>query len=285
MKTIIYSLVAILIFGMVARGFNRGPENNHVILIQATGGTTDAATLSKSADRITARLRSFGTAGFSVKPVGRNRIQVVLKGDQDISTIEKLITRKGEAGFYETLNFKSLTGLLHGESDLLNLLQSGAPQELSARIGCTGSAGINKVNAYLKTAGLDQKCKFAWSSHSGDSDACLYALRLEYGKGILLRGSDIESCTAKQDSVQKYNCIDLRFRPAAVGLWSEITKRNINQCIALVLDDEVIFAPSIRSEINGGNCEITGNFSLPEVRYMAAIIGNGELPVGFELLK
>jgi preprotein translocase subunit SecD len=68
-------------------------------------------------------------------------------------------------------------------------------------------------------------------------------------------------------------------------LWADATKRNINYSIALLLDDKVLMAPTIRSEINGGNCEITGNFTQRELRFIAAIGNNRELPVGFVLLK
>jgi preprotein translocase subunit SecD len=186
-------------------------------------------------------------------------------------------------GFYETWNYKSLATLLHNDTLLLTLMHVKAPGEFSANLGCTTSAGVKQVNDYINVAGLNQYCKFAWSGLFDNSEACLYALKLD--NGILLKGSDIESCTAKHDSVWKNEVIDLRFRKTVVGLWAEITKRNINHSIAILLDNKVIVAPMVRSEINAGNCQITGDFTPIQVKYIAALVGNGELPVSFELIK
>lgn len=283
MKTIIYSLVAILIFGMVAKGFSHKPISINSIIIQSTDSNIDATSLSKSVEIITNRLKSFGSVKFNVKAFGSNRIQVDLTDEQDLKLIENLITRKGVVEFYETWNYKNLSRFLHNDTLLLSLMHVKTPGEFSANLGCTSSANVKKVNAYLNNTGLNQQCKFAWNNLFSNSEACLYALKPD--QGILLKGSDIESCTAKFDSTWKSDFIDLRFRKTVVGLWAEITKRNINQSIAILLDNKVIVAPMVRSEINAGNCQITGDFTPIQVKFIAALVGNGELPVSFELIK
>jgi preprotein translocase subunit SecD len=283
MKTIIYSLIAILLFGMVATGFSHKPNNIHKILIQSTENKIDASSLSRSVEIISNRLKSFGSVKFDVKVVGSNRIQVDLTDEQDLKLVENLITRKGVVEFYETWNYKNLSRLLHNDTLLLSLMHVKAPGEFSANLGCTTSSDMKKVDDYLNTAGLDQQCKFAWSDLFDHSEVCLYALKLD--NGILLKGSDIESCTAKYDSVWKKEFIDLRFRKPVVDLWAEITKRNMNHSIAILLDNKVIVAPTVRSEINGGNCQITGDFTQIEVQYIAAMMSNCDLPVSFEVIK
>jgi preprotein translocase subunit SecD len=51
------------------------------------------------------------------------------------------------------------------------------------------------------------------------------------------------------------------------------------------LDDQVIYAPIVRSVINGGHCTISGNLTKPEAAYIAALGNNGELPVSFKVVK
>lgn len=103
--------------------------------------------------------------------------------------------------------------------------------------------------------------------------------------GSVLNGSDIESFKYKLDSSLKQCWIGIQFKKPAIELWADITKRNINNAIALVLDDNVISAPKVRSIIEGGNSQITGSFTLSEVKYIATIGNNGELPLNFEVVK
>jgi preprotein translocase subunit SecD len=283
MKTIIYSLVAIILFGMVAKGFSYKPNNTHKILIQSNESKMDASSLSRSVDIISARLKNFSTGKFDVKSVGSNRIQVEFDSDQDLKLLENLISRKGVVEFYETWNYKDFSQIRHNDTLLLSLMKAKAPGEHAANLGCTTASRVKQVNDYLKSTGLDRQCKFAWNDLFDNAEVCLYVLKPN--PGILLKGPDIESCTAKYDSAGKYEYIDLRFKKPVVGLWAAITKRNINQSIAILLDSKVIVAPTVRSEINGGNCQITGDFSRTQVQYIAAMMGNGELPVSFELIK
>ena len=132
---------------------------------------------------------------------------------------------------------------------------------------------------------LEQLKKEAWSQHFDGSEVCLYALKTNGGNAALLSGADIESVTSNQDKTSKNNEIDIRFKKSSVKLWAKATKRNINNAIAIVLDNNVISAPIVCSEINGGHSTITGNYTQAEVRYIAAIGNNGELPLHFKILK
>ncbi len=52
-----------------------------------------------------------------------------------------------------------------------------------------------------------------------------------------------------------------------------------SQQLAIVLDGEVISAPSVHDEISGGLVEIAGTFSLQEARNLALLLLTGALPV------
>ena len=57
--------------------------------------------------------------------------------------------------------------------------------------------------------------------------------------------------------------------------WGNITKENLNRCIAVVIDSYVRSYPRVMNEITGGNTEITGDFTLAEAQYMSAIFSSG----------
>lgn len=285
MKSILYSLIAILFCGIIAMGFVNKPQT-HTILLQSTESKISSITLSQSADIITKRLKAFSTEKFEVITIpGKNQIRVVLSDNQDLKVVETLITQKGALEFYEAYNFHDLVQRLNGDSTWIKLLNTGEHYTSSPNMGCTSVAGMNAVSQYLKSLGLDDKCKFAWSNFFDKPDVCLYALRMDEGHRILLKGFDIRSFEVKYDSTsQKYN-IAFKFKAPAIQVWADVTKRNIDKPIAIVMDNNVLYAPIVRGEINGGNCEISGDFTHTQVQYIAAIGGNGELPASFKIVN
>jgi len=286
MKTIFHTFIAILIFGIMAMSFTNKTNPKTSILIQSDDRKISSLSLSQSATIISNRLKDFSSEKFEITIIPeKNQIQVTLMNEQDLKTIENLIIQKGTLAFYETYNHKSLAELLKGNDHLFSLFTTVTANKSSAEIGCTSSVKVEKINDYLNTLGLDRKCKFAWSQHFDGSEVCLYALKTNGGNAALLSGADIESVTSNQDKTSKNNEIDIRFKKSSVKLWAKATKRNINNAIAIVLDNNVISAPIVCSEINGGHSTITGNYTQAEVRYIAAIGNNGELPLHFKILK
>ena len=286
MKTIIYSLIAILIFGYVAVGFTNKSSTNNSILIQATDKRISSVALSQSAGIISDRLRDYSTEKFTISVIQEKyQIQVILTDSWDVKTAENLLIKKGEFAFYETYDHQRLTELLHGENHLFSLFNDVDPNGSDTKIGCTTIAEVDRVNDYLNSLGLGRQCKFAWSQGTDDAKVCLFALRSDNEKGALLKGTDIENMRFAQDQASKDYYIDIKFKKAATALWSDATKRNIGKMIALVLDNNVIFYPRVNEAIENGSCQISGNFTLDEVRYITALGNHGELPVNFEVIR
>jgi SecD/SecF fusion protein len=49
-------------------------------------------------------------------------------------------------------------------------------------------------------------------------------------------------------------------------IWARLTRDNVGQSIAIVLDDYVYSAPRVHQEITGGRSQITGDFSIQRPR-------------------
>ncbi|NTW14954.1 MAG: protein translocase subunit SecD [Candidatus Moranbacteria bacterium] len=78
--------------------------------------------------------------------------------------------------------------------------------------------------------------------------------------------------------------VSLQFDTEGSQLFAEITKRNIGKPIAIFLDGEVVSAPTVQDEIFGGKAQITGNFTLDEVRTLVGRLNEGALPVPITLV-
>jgi preprotein translocase subunit SecD len=286
MKTIIYLLIAIFSFGIIANGFKNQSGTKNSILIQSTDNKISSVTLSQSAKIISGRLQSINSGKFELKIIPeQHQIQVIFTDNLDLKTVERLLTQQGAFAFYATDNHKRFVELLKGDNHLFSLLNANNADHSTAEIGCTTVAGVEKVNEYLNSLALNQKCKFVWSQPSEDSEVCLYALRLNNAKGALLTGLDIENIKFNQEKASENYNIAIEFKRSAVAIWADATKRNINNAIAIVLDNQVIFTPTVKSVIEGGKCEITGKFSQAQARYFAALGNNGELPVSFKVIR
>jgi preprotein translocase subunit SecD len=284
MKTILYTMVAIFIFGIIATGFTNKANTKNIILIESVNKNVSSTTLNQSVEIITNRLKDYSSKKFEVNAIpGKNQIQVVLYSKWELTEVEKLLTQKGSLGFYETYNQKSLKELLSNDTHFYSLFNNSITKDSATWIGETPITEVEKVNEYLKTSGLDKKCKFAWSLNPVKSNMSLYALKSD--KGAILTGSDVESMKLGFDKKHKFNEIRINFKPAAVQIWEDVTKRNIGNAIAIVMDDKVDAAPYVATSIPGGKCIITGNLTKAQIKFIAALGDNGELPIDFKIVK
>lgn len=79
--------------------------------------------------------------------------------------------------------------------------------------------------------------------------------------------------------------VNFRFNPQGARAFGDYTLENVGSPFAIVLDDEVISAPTIQSHIPGGSGIITGNFSVEESTNLAVLLRAGALPAELLFLE
>ncbi|MGJ8584829.1 MAG: protein translocase subunit SecD [Marinosulfonomonas sp.] len=79
--------------------------------------------------------------------------------------------------------------------------------------------------------------------------------------------------------------VNFRFNPTGARKFGDYTAENIGSPFAIVLDEEVISAPTIQSHISGGSGIITGNFTLEESTKLAVLLRAGALPAEMTFLE
>ena len=106
---------------------------------------------------------------------------------------------------------------------------------------------------------------------------------------VVMDGSHVKDEQISTDG--SYYKILLEFDSEGASLFEEGTRKAYNRevtsvidevtsnQIAIVLDDEIIVHPDVKSVISGGNCEITGRYTKEEASTTAALIRGGALPV------
>jgi SecD/SecF fusion protein len=286
MKAITLSIMAIYMFGLFAIGLTQKANTKNIVL-QTNDKNVSAATLNESAKIITDRLNDFSSEKSEVTVIPeKNEIQVTLSDNQDMKFVNDLLTNKGGLEFYETYSRKNLSEILKGNDHLLSMFSVTNSNDTIGKIGCTTVSGSAKIYDYISTLDVSPLCKFAWSSNSGSKDdVCLYALKTGADKKALIESSQVDSVYYKTSKINAENIINITLKKSAVASWDEATKRNIGKCIAIVMDDKVISAPMVQTEIKGGRCSITGKFTKSEAMYIAALGNNGILPLSFNIVK
>lgn len=79
--------------------------------------------------------------------------------------------------------------------------------------------------------------------------------------------------------------VNFQFNVTGARQFGDYTAENIGAPFAIVLDDEVISAPTIQSHIPGGSGIITGNFDIEESTNLAVLLRAGALPAELTFLE
>ena len=79
--------------------------------------------------------------------------------------------------------------------------------------------------------------------------------------------------------------VSFRFDAVGARRFGDVTRQNVGQPFAIVLDKEVISAPVIREPILGGNGVISGNFSVQSAQDLALLLRAGALPAPLVILE
>jgi preprotein translocase subunit SecD len=79
--------------------------------------------------------------------------------------------------------------------------------------------------------------------------------------------------------------VSFRFNPQGARAFGDYTAENIGAPFAIVLDNQVISAPTIRDHIPGGNGIISGSFTVEDATELSVLLRAGALPAGLVFLE
>lgn len=135
--------------------------------------------------------------------------------------------------------------------------------------------GINDTQKAIDLIGKTPVLEFALVEEVGTSTALI---------PTGLTGKYIKTARVEYDGRTNKPQIGIVFTDDGAKMFADITKNNIGKSLAILLDGSVISAPTIQSEILGGQAQITGTFSIQEANDLARGLKYGALPVAIELI-
>jgi len=155
----------------------------------------------------------------------------------------------------------------------------GSSEELIALLGRTAKLTFNEVVSMDTSSNFPAKMDEI-VVRSEESKDLFFLLK----KRPVVSGENLTNAQPSFDE-NGLPAVSFNFNPSAALKFGNYTKDNIGSPFAIVLDDIVISAPTIRSHIPGGSGIITGNFSVDESNRLAILLRSGALPAEIEVLE
>ena len=106
---------------------------------------------------------------------------------------------------------------------------------------------------------------------------------------VILTGENLQDAQPGRDSQTQQPTVNLTLDAKGSRIFRDVTRNNINRRMAIVLFEqgkgEVVTAPVIRSEIPGGQVQISGSMTAQEAADVALLLRAGSLAAPMEIIE
>ncbi|WP_417713171.1 protein translocase subunit SecD [Pseudophaeobacter arcticus] len=235
----------------------RGLANPITSLTGAGGNDID---VSGQGDIITVELSEAEKLASDDRTV-RQSLEIVRRRIDEVGTREPTIQRQG------------------ADRILIQVPGIGSASELKAIIGTTAQLTFNPVVG----RGSDP------DAPAGVGNKVIPSLD-EPGAYYTIEAAPVVTGECLVDAQPTFDqnsrpAVNFRFNTSCARKFGDYTAENKGSPFAIVLDDEVVSAPTIQAHIPGGSGIITGNFTIEESTHLAILLRAGALPAGLEFLE
>lgn len=189
-------------------------------------------------------------------------IEVIRKRVDEHGTLEPIIQRQG--AHYIVLQ-------IPGETN---------PDNLRKLIGKTAKLGFYLVDSEASISFVSgTKKSFANRNIvSGDNGA------LVLHKSPVVTGEMLSDAQVALDE-NRHATVNFSLNDTGTRLFSRFTKENVGNRLAIVLDNNIISAPTINNHIPTGSTRITGNFTIESANELALLLRTGSLPAPLNIIE
>lgn len=161
----------------------------------------------------------------------------------------------------------------------VNALGVAEPVIQSAKIGDKQAIivelpGLTETEDAIKLIGQTAQLKFQEQDET-----------IQDWKDTELTGANLRRADVQFDQNTGEPQVALQFDPDGSKIFGDITRRNLQKPVAIVLDEEIISAPTVQTIIENGQAIITGEFSIEEAKQLAIQLNAGALPVPINLVE
>jgi preprotein translocase subunit SecD len=100
-----------------------------------------------------------------------------------------------------------------------------------------------------------------------------------------LTGADLKQADTVFDQNTGSPAVSIEFTSDGSKKFEEITARNIGKPLAILLDNDLVSAPTVNEKIVGGTAQISGGFTIEEAEKLEVQLNAGALPIPVKLVE
>ncbi len=160
-------------------------------------------------------------------------------------------------------------------------------------IGLAHYSDTAAVNAFLNSKQakevLPRDLAMRWTVKAIDEAGTFFqlvAIKVSNRDGRApLEGDVITDANADFSQTSAYANVNMSMNAEGAKTWARMTRENIGKSIAIALDGYIYSFPTVNAEIQGGNSQITGNFSVEEAKDLANTLKSGKMPAPARIIQ
>ncbi len=251
--------------------------------------------MDKMVTAVAKRINPTGTSEITVRQVGRDRLEVIVPGEdpQTVNEIKRSITKLGSLEFFITVNQQVDDPVM-----VRDALQMSSDSKQLVRTLPDGSTEVYAMWLPAYEKGEDQTPQFLNRSDVVRREVEKFREvngvkeRYKTEEYLVLvdpveqqvSGKYLKNASWGVDSQSGGQVVNFRFDTRGAFLFSRLTSRFQPQSgkpkrgLGIVLDRKLYSAPDINDVISD-NGQISGNFTIDEVRELAGVLNAGALEV------
>lgn len=230
------------------------------------------------------RINKFEAKEPTIQKMGTNQIQVQLPGEKDTDRAIKLMTQAAVLNFHivagQDETVRVFTKIKQTFPDIFtNFFERPAPGEpIGVKVENFERVKdlVAKISAMPDILPEDKMLAFSRPPKPGDPQR--YTLYL-LDKKPIASGEGLKSATSMPDPQNPSQwAISFSFDNAGAAIFGKATEENIGRPMAIVLDGQVVSAPTINGRIDFSG-QITGRFDANEAHDLAIALNSGSMVV------
>ena len=169
-----------------------------------------------------------------------------------------------------------------GKYILVQLPGVSDPEHIKNLIGRTAKLSFHLVNENITPEQLASNHAPSGTMFLSDMDNPDRKLAV-YSR-IEVSGDSLKNSEASFDQ-NNMPVVTTEFDASGTRRFAKLTTEHVNERFAIVLDDKILSAPTIREPIPGGRGQISGGFTLQTAKDLAVLLRSGALPAPLSVIE
>ena len=229
---------------------------------------------------------------------GALKKKIELKRGLDLAGGSHLVYRLDLSKVEDKDSAGAVRGVIQTIDRRINALGIAEPIIQEGKIGTTKTVivelpGISNTKEAIDLIGKTAQLEFFEQSDDPvklkDSKIEGYVPTGLTGKNLKKADTDIQNAqqagNGRNSMVSGEPVVTLQFDSDGTKQFADLTKKNLNKPLAIVIDGSMISAPTVQSEIDQGSAIISGGFDVRSAKELAIALNSGAIPVPISLIE